>query len=349
MLISYDLGEYAFDLGAFFPMSVFDRITEVRVRRPQLILQEAERRKRRADLAADGRLVLLAADHPARMLTAVSENPIAMGDRYQYLGRVLRIITSPGIDGIIATTDIIEDLLIVQALVREAGGPVFLDQRVLLGSMNRSGLAGSTWETDDRLTCFTADSLEDLNLDGGKVVVRVCLEEPELTNRTLEYCAKAVSECNERGLPVFIEPVPVAKVSGHLRLKRTVIDVVKVIGVASALGDSSRGLWLEVPYCEAFDRIARSTTLPIVVVAGAGTDDPTPTLSQFADAVRARSNVRGALVGRSVLFPGDDDPLSLALSVNAVVREGRDAEGAIDRLMASRNQNLDALTKWLTR
>jgi DhnA family fructose-bisphosphate aldolase class Ia len=349
MLISYDLGEYSFDLGAFFPPSAFDRITDVRVRRPQLILQEAERRKRRSDLAPDGRLVLLAADHPARMLTAVGENPIAMGDRYQYLGRTLRIITVPGVDGIIATTDMIEDLLIIQALVREAGGPTFLDQRVLLGSMNRSGLAGSAWETDDRLTCFSADSLEDLNLDGGKVVVRICLEEPELTNRTLEYCASAISDCNERGLPVFIEPVPVAKVGGHLRLKRTVIDVVKVIGVASALGDSSRGLWLEVPYAEGFDRIARSTTLPIVVVAGGATDDPTPMLGQFADAVRARANVRGALVGRSVLFPGDDDPLSLALSVNAVVREGRDVEGALDRLIASRNQSFDALSRWLTR
>jgi DhnA family fructose-bisphosphate aldolase class Ia len=349
MLISYDLGNYVFDLGAFLPMAIFDRITEVRVRRPQLILQEAERRKRRSDLAPDGRLVLLAADHPARMLTAVGENPIAMGDRYQYLGRILRIISVPGVDGVIASTDILEDLLILQALVREAGGPSFLDQRALLGSMNRSGLAGSAWETDDRLTCFTADSLEDLNLDGGKVVVRICLEEPELTNRTLSYCASAVSDCNERGLPVFVEPVPVSKASGHLRVKRTVTDIVKVMGVASALGDSSRGLWLEIPYCEGFDRVARSTTLPIVAVAGGTTDDPVPMLTQFSDAVRARSNVRGALVGRSVLFPGDDDPMSLGLAVNAVFREGRDVEGAVDRLMASRNQNFDAITRWLTR
>jgi len=349
MMISYDLGEYSFDLGAFLPLSVLDRITDVRVRRPQLILQEAERRKRRSDLTADGRLVLLAADHPGRMLTAVGENPIAMGDRHQYLGRILRIISAPGVDGLIGTTDIIEDLLIVQALVREAGGPSFLDQRVLLGSMNRSGLAGSAWETDDRLTSFTADSLEDLNVDGGKVVVRMCLEEPELTNRTLHYCAQAVTECNERGLPIFIEPVTVTRAGGHLRLRRTVVDIVKAIGVASALGDSSRGLWLEVPYSEGFDRIARSTTLPLLVVAGGSGEDPSPMLTQFGDAVRARGNVRGALIGRSVLFPGDDDPLSLALAVNAVVREGRDVEGAVDRLMASRNQSFDAITRWLTR
>jgi DhnA family fructose-bisphosphate aldolase class Ia len=250
---------------------------------------------------------------------------------------------------VIATTDIIEDLLIVNALVREAGGPSFLEERVVLGSMNRSGLAGSAWETDDRLTCFTPESLEDLNLDGGKVVVRICPEEPEFTNRTLEYCARATRGCNERGLPIFVEPVPVAKVEGRLRLRRTVVDIVKVIGVASALGDSSRGLWLEVPYIDGFERVARSTSLPLLVVAGSAGDDPTPMLNQFSDAVRARTNVRGGLMGRSVLFPGDDDPLSFALAVNAVVREGREPEGALDRLMASRGHGFDALTRWLTR
>jgi len=348
-MISYTLEDYVFDLAAFFPMSIFDRITEVRVRRPQLILQEAARRQRRPDLAPQGRLVLLAADHPARMLTAVGENPIAMGDRHQYLGRTLRILTSPGVDGIIATTDIIEDLLIINALIREAGGQSFLDQRVMLGSMNRSGLAASAWETDDRLTCFTPESLDDLNLDGGKIVIRICPEEPELSNRTLEYCAQAISGCNERGLPVFVEPVPVTKVEGRLRLRRTVQDIVKVMGVASALGDSSRGLWFEVPYCEGFERVARSTTLPMLVVVGSAADDPTPMLTQLSDAVRARTNVRGALIGRSTLFPADDDPMAFALAVTAVVREGREPEGAIDRLMASRNQNADALTRWLTR
>jgi len=238
-MITYSLEDYVFDLAAFFPMSLFDRITDVRVRRHQVILQEAARRKRRTDLAPEGRLVLLAADHPARMLTAVGENPIAMGDRQQYLGRILRIVTVPGVDGIIATTDVIEDLLIINALVREAGGPSFLDQRVLIGSMNRSGLAGSVWETDDRMTCFTPDSLDDLNLDGGKVVVRICPEEPEFTNRTLEYCAKAISGSNERGLPVFVEPVPVARVNGRLRLRRAVADIVRVMGVASALEASA--------------------------------------------------------------------------------------------------------------
>ena len=137
--------------------------------------------------------------------------------------------------------------------------------------------------------------------------------------------------------------------NGNLRLKRTVVDLVRVIGVASALGNSSRGLWLEVPYCEGFERVARSTTLPIITVAPGVSGDPTPMLVQLGDGMKARRNVRGVLMGRSVLFPGDDDPLSFALSVTVVVREGREAEDAIDRLTASRNQNIDALNRWLTR
>jgi hypothetical protein len=170
-----------------------------------------------------------------------------------------------------------------------------------------------------------------------------------LSNCTLEGCARSVSACNERGLPIFVEPVAVAKVNGALRLRRTVLDIVKAIGVASALGDSSRGLWLEVPYTEGFERVARSTTLPLLIVAAGASGDPTLMLTQLSDGCRARRNVRGALIGRSVLFPGDDDPLSFALAVNSVVREGRDPSGALDRLMASRNQHFDAVTRWIAR
>ena len=59
--------------------------------------------------------------------------------------------------------------------------------------------------------------------------------------------------------------------------------------------------------------------------------------------------IREKLRVQRVLFPGDDDPLSFALAVSAVVREAREIESALDRLIASRNQNFDAVTRWLTR
>ncbi len=53
-----------FEAGKTLPVRTFDEITELRVRRPNAVEQEAKRRKRRTDIAPDGRLVLVAVDHP---------------------------------------------------------------------------------------------------------------------------------------------------------------------------------------------------------------------------------------------------------------------------------------------
>jgi len=344
---AYSIEGYDFRLTEFFPMSVFDQITEVRVSRPGMILEEAEARERRPQLTKDGKLTILAADHPGRMVTSYLDDPIVMGDRQQYLGRVLRVMTTQGVDGVMGTTDVIEDLLIVNHLIKEAGGEGFLDGRVMLGSMNRSGLSGSAWEMDDQMTSWSPDSLCMLGLDGAKIMFRLCLEEAELSNRTLAYCAQAVTDCNELGLPVFVEPLPVEHKDGKYKLKRNPNDIIKVIGVAFALGDSSRSSWLKIPYCDDYARVARATTAPCLMLGGESTGDPTNILSDFAQGMTAGNNVRGALVGRNVTFPGSDDPLAVALAVNAIVHEGAGADQAVDILMAGRNKNFDALTKFL--
>jgi DhnA family fructose-bisphosphate aldolase class Ia len=343
---SYSMSGYKFDLKKFFPIEVMSQITEARVRRPEIVLQEAHERKRRDKLTDDGKLTILAADHPARMVTSFGDDPVAMADRQQYLGRVLRVATSPGVDGVMGTTDIIEDLLIMNRLVKEKGGRGFLDGRVILGSMNRSGLAGSAWELDDRYTCFTPESISELNLDAAKVMIRIDLGD-EKCNETLDRTAWAVSECNEMGMPMFLECLAVERSEGKLKVKKNAADLIKVMGVATALGDSSRGIWLKIPYCEEYDRVARATTCPILMLGGESKGDPTPTLRDFAAGMRAGPAVRGALVGRNVTFPGDDDPLAVALAVNGVVHEGLTADQAVERLMKSRDENFDALTKWL--
>jgi hypothetical protein len=344
---AYSSEGYDFRLAEFFPMSVFDQITEVRVSRPGVILEEAEARERRPQLTKDGKLTVLAADHPGRMVTSYLDDAVAMGDRQQYLGRVLRVMSSPSVDGIMGTTDVIEDLLIVNRLVKEAGGEGFLDGRVMLGSMNRSGLAGAAWEMDDQMTSFSPDSLCLLGMDGAKIMFRLCLEEPELSNRTLAYCAQAITDCNELGLPVFVEPLPVEHQDGKYKLKRNPNDIIKVMGVAFALGDSSRGTWLKIPYCDDYARVARAATAPALMLGGESTGDPSDILRDFAQGMKAGNNIRGALVGRNVTFPGGDDPLAVALAVNAIVHEGIDAAQAVDILMTNRNKSLDALTKYL--
>lgn len=343
----YNASGYTFDLPSFFPMSIFDQITDIRVDNPEVIDEEAVVRLRRPTLTEDGKLVILAADHPARMVTNFGDDPIAMGDRQQYLGRVLRVITSPGVDGVMGTTDVIEDLLIVSALMRQASGESFLDGKVLLGCMNRTGLAGAAWEMDDQLSSFTADSIANLGLDGAKLMFRLCLDEPELSNRTLAYCVDAITDCNALEIPVFLEPLPVEKKDGKYAIKRTPNDLIKMLGVAAALGDSSRNLWLKIPYCDDYNRVARSTTLPCLMLGGESKGDPTGILEQFSAGMQAGKNIRGALVGRNVTFPGTDDPLAVALAVAGIVHAGDSQDAAVSRLMDSRDQNMDALTRWI--
>jgi hypothetical protein len=74
-------------------------------------------------------------------------------------------------------------------------------------------------------------------------------------------------------------------------------------GVASALGDSSRYLWLKLPHCDGYETVARATTLPILLLGGESAGDPSPFLRQLGLAMAAGPNIRGALVGRNVCTP----------------------------------------------
>src|SRR5207247_5514172 len=129
---------------------------------PRWVVKEARRRRRRRRLAPDGRLVLVALDHPARGVTDIRGDALAMGDRHQYLARARRVLDDPDLDGVVATPDVLEELLILSHLERKRAGEGFLDRRVLVGSMNRGGLAGTAFEMDDAFTSMTAERIAEL-------------------------------------------------------------------------------------------------------------------------------------------------------------------------------------------
>lgn len=343
-MANYKTGDYVFDLKKFFPDPIFNAITEVRVNNPEVILQEAAARRKRKTLTKDGKLTVLAADHPARMVIKSGDDPIAMSDRQEYLGRVLRIATNPDFDGIMATTDIIEDLFIVNHLVKKGGGPSFLDDKVMLGSMNRGGLAGTAFEMDDTFTCFSVDSIRLLRLDAAKTMFRLDVTSRE-SARTMLYNANIITELNRFEIPCFLEPLFVTT-EGY-KIQKSLAEMVKIIGVASAMGDSSRNLWLKIPFCGDYPRVVRATTLPLLMLGGESKGDPTGTIGEFAEGMKAGANVRGALVGRNILFPGKDDPLAAALAVYQVVHSGFSKEDAVDFLMKNRDIGIDALTRYV--
>ena len=342
----YSIGDYRFNVEEFFPWELFSRIVEVRVNSPDVIYQEAQARKRRETLTRDGKLTILACDHPARNVTKSGDDPIAMANRHSYLGRILRVITSEEFDGVMGTPDIIEELFIVNHLIKEAGGEGFLDDKVILGCMNRGGLSGTIFEMDDRFTAFTPQQIAEMRLDGAKMMFRLDPNSPD-SGETIMYCAQAVNECLEYGLYAFVEALWVEKTEeGYKSIKRAE-ELAKVVGVASALGVSSAYTWLKIPYCENFEIVARATTLPILMLGGASRGDPTPVLEEFVNGMKAGPTVRGALVGRNVHHPGDDDPLAVALAVNGIVHKGYDLDQAIKCLMENRGRDMDRLRRYL--
>ncbi|MDD5502766.1 MAG: hypothetical protein PHH26_04795 [Candidatus Thermoplasmatota archaeon] len=341
----YELGNYEFKLEEFFPRKAFDEITRIRVDDRSIIEAEARRRKRRAKLTKDGKLCILAADHPARRVTKSGEDPIAMGNRQEYLGRILRVLINPEFDGIMGTPDIIEDLLIIDHLVKQRGGKSFLDDKVILGCMNRGGLAGCSFEMDDTFTAFTAERIHKMRFDGAKLMFRLEPNE-EASGKTVLYCANAINALNKYDLPAFLECLPVEKVEKSYKVKKNAADFVQVVGVATGLADSSKNTWLKIQYCDNFELVSKSTTCPILLLGGESRGDPTGVMNDFISGMKAGSNVRGVLVGRNVTFPGKDDPYAAAGAISKIVHAGYPADKAVSHLMESRGKNMDFLSRY---
>jgi DhnA family fructose-bisphosphate aldolase class Ia len=339
-------GTYRFAPEEFLPKRLFEAITDVRVDRPEMILAEAERRRKRPRLTLDGKLVILATDHPGRRVTALGADPLGMGDRQSYLARALRVLTTPGCDGIMGTTDFMEDLLIVSALARQSGGPSLIDEKVLVGCMNRGGHAGVEGEIDDRFTSFSAKQLKRMKFDGGKMMYRLDLESAN-SIKAISDCAQAVTELYREDLYAFLEPMTVKrKQDGSYETIKTVEALVRDAGAAAALGESSARTFLKLSYTEGYERVARATTLPVLMLGGPRREDATSVLTDFACGMKAGANVRGVMVGRNVTFAPDEDPRAVAAAVCGIVHDGITAEESLERLGAERGREMDLFSRW---
>jgi DhnA family fructose-bisphosphate aldolase class Ia len=346
MPTDYSLNNYTFDLKAFFPDRIFERITDIRVDAPEIILQHAQARKRRNRLTRDGKLTILAADHPGRGVTALGDDPFKMADRQEYLGRILRVLIATDFDGFMSIADMIEDLLILDYLVQEGGGPSFLDGKVLVGCMQRGGVAGVVGELDDRFGSYSADSLAKFNLDGGKMMFRF-VPSDERTLWQIDYCSQAITDLNAYDLVPFVEPLPMEIVDGRFAGRNTADNLVKMAGVIGGMGDSAHNTWMKLPYCEDYHRVTMATTLPILMLGGPSKEDPRQTYRDFAAGMAARSNVRGALVGRNITFPGREDPAAVAGAIHGIVHEGISPEEAIQHTMEHRDEEIDFLNRYI--
>jgi hypothetical protein len=92
------------------------RLIEARAHDPGAIAAAAASRPRRPLLGETGRLMIIAADHTARGILGVGRDLMAMENRFDLLDRLVVALSRPGVDGVLGTADIIEDLMLLGAL-----------------------------------------------------------------------------------------------------------------------------------------------------------------------------------------------------------------------------------------
>ena len=270
-------------------------IAETRARNPAAVAAAAASRERRPLLGPSGRLMIIAADHSARGILAAGDRPMAMASRTDLLDRILVALGRPGVDGILGTADVIEDLLLLGAL----------ENKIVIGSMNRGGLPGSVFEMDDRFTGYSASAIKSARLDAGKMLLRIDPADPA-TASMLHACGKAVSALARRELIAVIEPFMMRRDRDRLATDLSPDAVIRASAIASGLGTTSAYSWLKIPVVAEMERVAQACTLPALLLGGDIGDRPDEMFARWQRAL-ALPNIRGLVVGRNLLYPPGDD------------------------------------------
>lgn len=280
------------------------QLARLRAHEPERITAALATRTPGAMPAPGEHLMIIAADHPARASLAAGSDRLAMADRADLLARCGEALTRPGVHGFLGTADLIEDLAVLGAL----------EGKLVFGSMNRAGLAGSVFEADDRFTGYDAEGVALAGLDGGKMLLRLDPEDPA-TPRTLAASAEAVNALAARDLTAMVEPFWSTSAGGRLRNNLSPDAVIHSIAVASGLGRTSARTWLKLPAVEDIERVLAATTLPCLLLGGEVPQDPDAALTLWQRAL-ACENALGLVIGRAMLYPPDGD---VAAAVDAAV------------------------------
>jgi DhnA family fructose-bisphosphate aldolase class Ia len=283
----------------------FHALRTLRAERPHAVEEALSSRARRDIVRGDGRLFIVAADHPARGALSVGGRDDAMASRYLLLERLAIALGRPGVDGVLGTPDIIDDLALLG----------LLDDKVVVGSMNRGGLRGASFEMDDRFTGYDVASMVRSGVDFAKVLLRVNLADAA-TAATLEATSRAVTAAAEARMPIMIEPFISRWDGGRIVNDLTPDAVVLSMAIAAGLGASSAYTWMKLPVVPDMERVMQATTLPTLLLGGDSGGDPDDTFSSWEDAL-ALPGVRGLTAGRALLYPPDGD---VAGAVDAAAR-----------------------------
>ena len=242
-------------------------VRETRARLPEIVRNRHVARRRRSWVGHDGRLLLL-------------DVPSAQVDRDDLLRRLVIAVTTRGVDGVIASADIVDDLLLLEAL----------DDRLVVGVMNRDGA----------YTGYDVETIAATHLDAGLLACDLDRDDPG-DAAPIEAYARILTGLAAQGVVAI---VALSGERGGGSLVRTVVR-------AASLGGRSSYTWLAVPLADGLSDVTSATTLPVLLVADTTTPAPAAIPAEWERGL-AVAGVRGLIVGPSVLFPPDGDVAAAA-------------------------------------
>jgi DhnA family fructose-bisphosphate aldolase class Ia len=261
--------------------------------------------------AEDGRSMVLAIDHRQRGIQD------GIDDFKKLISLIERI--SPYIDAIMTTKEPLAQLIANNSL-RGKG---------LVLSLNRTGLANTVFEMDDRLVTSVETALR-WGLDGVKLLIKFSRDN-SLANEQLTLLSSIVEECEKWSLPLMVEPLYMNLVGGNLVMDRS-YEVIKWVSIIT--NDFHIPI-LKVPYVQAntreegisqFKRIVDSVNAKVLLLGGPRRDNSIDILKDFEDGVK--SGASGFVVGRNVFL--SKEPEVMALAMKLILHNDYTAESAYE-------------------
>jgi DhnA family fructose-bisphosphate aldolase class Ia len=241
--------------------------------------------------------LVLAADHRARAVMTIERYADLVGALEEAL---------PHCDGILATAQPLTGLA--------AGGALRPRHRTYL-SINRTGLAGSAFELDDRLVASVARAAAD-GWSGVKLMTRIDFGDRRGAE-ALELLGRVLEDAVSARLEALIEPV----VWRHDRMSRVTDDIVLAAVIAHDMGAPL--LKVPVPDVEggaaridAVGRVVASVGVPVLFLGGPHRDEgPEPVLAEARDVMAGGG--AGLAMGRAIYQ--EPSPGAMAEQVAAIV------------------------------
>jgi DhnA family fructose-bisphosphate aldolase class Ia len=241
--------------------------------------------------------LILAADHRARAVLT-TENWA------EYFGSLAKAL--PYCDGILATAQPLSGLA--------AAGHITALHRTYL-SLNRTGLAGSEFELDDRLVASVPRATRE-GWTGVKHMTRIDFTDP-VTPSALELLGQVLEQANEQGLEALVEPL----IWQHGRIRRDPDAVVLAAVIAHDMG--APVIKVPVPAVapgterqRAVARVVASVGAPVLFLGGPRSEGGRDrVLEEVRDVMEGGG--AGMAMGRTIYQ--DPDPAEMAGLVDALI------------------------------